>query len=910
MAHVLLFAVVAAWASTGAVSVSVGSEATARDPLRVHPTNPRYFTDDGQRAVYLTGSHTWQNLQDGGPTDPLAAFNYDEFLKFLVEQNHNFFRLWAWESDRESAWDKQRLWVRPLPYLRSGPGKALDGKPRFDLNRFDPEYFQRLHDRVKVAQERGLYVGVMLFQGFSVAKKSPRAQGNPWPGHPFHRDNNLNGIDGDPNDDGHGYEVHTLGIPAITTLQEAYVRKVIETVGEFDNVMYEISNESHGGSTAWQYRLIALIKEIERQRPKQHPVWMSFQYDGNIGAGVNRTLFDSQAEVISPNHVSDSVDAYKTDPPVAEGSKVILLDTDHLWGIGGDAVWVWKAFTRGMNPIFMDPYSKSAHEGKPRLDPKWDGIRRAMGVTRRLAERVALASMTPHGELASSGYCLANPGSEYVVYQPGDGAFTVDLSAAQGEMQTEWIHPVEGNVTRAEAVTGGMKRTLKAPFPGPAVARLSSAPTAAARPNIVFLLADDLGYGDVGCYGGSARTPAIDRLAREGVRFTHFYANGPECSPTRAAFITGRYQHRVGGLECAIGSGNVGRYDDAIRLRARNELGLPVTKNSIASLLKNSGYATALVGKWHLGYDDKFAPHHHGFDHALYCLGGGMDYFHHVEELSNSPPMLRLNGQILRREGYFTDLVADEAVRFIEENRARRFFLYVPFTAPHAPFQGPNDHQPTPLPANSPLWNQGKAPPAVYAAMIERMDAAVGRILATLDAHSLATNTLVVFSSDNGGTASARNAPLSGAKGSTMEGGIRVPCLIRWPGRLPVGVVTDQVGITMDLTASFAHAAGVNAPLDSPFDGIDLLGRVAERQPTVPRMLFWRGRRAENAWWAVRNADLKYVRRKQGAEMKEWLFDLAADVAERNNLLAARPADAQRLKRRLDQWEREVQPRR
>ena len=432
----------------------------------------------------------------------------------------------------------------------------------------------------------------------------------------------------------------------------------------------------------------------------------------------------------------------------------------------------------------------------------------------------------------------------------------------------------------------------------------------ATRPNIVFLLADDLGYGDLGCYGGTARTPNIDRLAREGIRFTQFYANGPECSPTRTAFMTGRYQHRVGGLDCAIGSGNVGRYDDAIRLRARNELGLPTTESSIARLLKNAGYATALVGKWHLGYDDKFAPHHHGFDHAFYCLGGGMDYFHHVEESADFGPMLRLNGRIVQREGYFTDLIREEAVRFIEAHQASRFFLYVPFTAPHAPFQGPNDRRSQPLPADSPLWDQGKAPPAVYTAMIERMDDAVERILATIQAAGLMTNTLVVFTSDNGGTASARNAPLSGRKGSTMEGGIRVPCLMRWPGVLPAGVISDQVGITMDLTASFAQVGGVTAPSDRPFDGMDLVSRLAAREPVIPRALCWRSRRGDNAWWAVRDGDLKYVRRKQGNAVTEWLFDLGADIAEWNNQLAVRPTDAQRLRRGLELWETEVQPRR
>jgi N-acetylgalactosamine-6-sulfatase len=249
-------------------------------------------------------------------------------------------------------------------------------------------------------------------------------------------------------------------------------------------------------------------------------------------------------------------------------------------------------------------------------------------------------------------------------------------------------------------------------------------------------------------------------------------------------------------------------------------------------------------------------------------------------------------------------------VRFIEVNQAHRFFLYVPFTAPHAPFQGPNDLQPQPLPKDSPLRNQGKAPPAVYAAMIERMDEAVGSISAKLQATGLTSNTLVVFTSDNGGTASARNAPLSGLKGSTMEGGIRVPCLMRWPGALPAGVVSEQVGITMDLAASFARVAGVSAPAEQSFDGIDLVTRMAARQPAIPRTLFWRGRRSDNTWWAVREGDLKYVRRKHGNAMKEWLFDLSADIAEQTDLLSSRAGEAERLKGRLARWEDDVRPRR
>ncbi len=440
--------------------------------------------------------------------------------------------------------------------------------------------------------------------------------------------------------------------------------------------------------------------------------------------------------------------------------------------------------------------------------------------------------------------------------------------------------------------------------------RLAAAGDGPAQPNIVLFLADDLGYGDIGCYGGSAATPNVDRLAQEGVRFTHFYSNGPECSPTRTALLTGRYQHRVGGLECAIGTGNVGRYDDAIRLCAQHDLGLPVSEIALARRLKNAGYATALVGKWHLGYEDKFAPNAHGFDHAFYCLGGGMDYFHHVEDPPTYLPVLRLDGAPLRRPGYITDLIADDATRWLRQTGKRPFFLYVPFTAPHAPYQGPEDGSPAPLPADSSRWKQGTADPRVYAAMIERMDQAIGRILDTVNELGVTTNTLVIFASDNGGTRSARQAGLRGYKGSTFEGGIRVPCIARWPGVLPANLTTEQVGVTMDLTASMVRAGGATAPVDRPFDGLDVLQRLQAGQPPVARTLYWRARRGEQTWRAVRDGALKYVSSQDAKTLEEHLFDLDQDRGEKNDLLASRPEEVARLKRLLANWEDQVRPRR
>jgi arylsulfatase A-like enzyme len=438
------------------------------------------------------------------------------------------------------------------------------------------------------------------------------------------------------------------------------------------------------------------------------------------------------------------------------------------------------------------------------------------------------------------------------------------------------------------------------------LAAAATAPALAAdpkKPNVVLIVADDLGYADLGCYGcRDIKTPHIDRLAKQGVRFTRFYSNGTECTPTRAALLTGRYQQRVGGLECAIGLGGVGRYDDAIRLAKAGELGLPAD-GTLPKLLKCAGYATALFGKWHLGYDDKFSPNRHGFDEAFYSLGGGMDYFRHTEGPPDNAPVLRLDGKPVKRPGYFTDLVADAAVEFVRKERDKPFFLYVPFTAPHAPYQGPKDER-----VETPVWDQRKGPPEVYAAMVGRMDEAVGRLLAALDERKLANDTLVIFTSDNGGTQSARPVPLRGFKGSTFEGGIRVPCVARWPGVLPAGAESDLPALTFDLTASILRAAGVEPAKDRPLDGIDVLKVVAERQPAPKRALFWRGRRGEQTWCAVRDGSLKYVVRRNRDWTEEYLFDLARDPGEKEDLLAKRADDTARLKRLLAAWERDVRP--
>jgi hypothetical protein len=446
-------------------------EAPARGPLRVHPENPRYFTDGSGRAVLLAGSHTWPSLVDMGPADPPPAFDFGAYLDFLEKHGHNFIRLWTWEHttwDTRGNREKKRHYCAPMPYARTGPGNALDGKPRYDLATYDPEYFGRLRRRVEAAGRRGLYVSVMLFEGWAM-QHAPGA----WESHPFHPKNNVSGIDGDANGDGKGLEVHELVNPKVTAVQEAYVRKVIETVGDLDNVLYEISNENHPPSTPWQYHMITFIHEVQKSRPKQHPVGMTFQYKG----GSNRDLFESPAEWVSPNPSADVPKPfnYRDNPPPADGRKIVLTDTDHLWGIGGDYRWVWKSMLRGLNPLFMDPYDGQVL-GQRNPDA-WPALRAAMGHALRLSRRVNLAAMTPRGDLASTGYCLAGPArnaAEYLVYLPEGGKVTVDLSAARGDLAAEWIDPKTGKVQPGGSVRGGAKRDLAAPAAGDAVLYLAA----------------------------------------------------------------------------------------------------------------------------------------------------------------------------------------------------------------------------------------------------------------------------------------------------------------------------------------------------------------------------------------------------------------------------------------------------
>jgi N-acetylgalactosamine-6-sulfatase len=414
------------------------------------------------------------------------------------------------------------------------------------------------------------------------------------------------------------------------------------------------------------------------------------------------------------------------------------------------------------------------------------------------------------------------------------------------------------------------------------------------RPNVVLIVADDLGSNDISASGSpDIRTPHIDSIARGGVRFTQSYANAPECTPTRAALLTGRYQHRIGGLECAIGVNNIGRYDEAAWLQQRGELGLPASEPTFAQILKKHGYDTACVGKWHLGYLEKFWPDKHGFDHWIGILGGNADYFTHEEQNEGSgKPRLFSNGRLIDRKGrHLTDVFADAALAWLGQRRGRPFFLYLPFTAPHTPIQAADELDPK---TGTAPHRQGHRP--TYVKMVEHMDRRIGDVLARVP-----ENTIVFFISDNGGDANGRNDPFKGKKSSVWEGGIRAPMHIRWPGKIHPGTVSNQVALSMDILPTILAAAGIQSPHE--LDGVNLLPVVTGEQAAYPRTVCWRYKRAQAVRRAIRDVDWKYVRDGE----TEALHDLASDPREENNRLAEQPQVAAKLRARLAAWEKEVQ---
>jgi arylsulfatase A-like enzyme len=420
----------------------------------------------------------------------------------------------------------------------------------------------------------------------------------------------------------------------------------------------------------------------------------------------------------------------------------------------------------------------------------------------------------------------------------------------------------------------------------------------AATPNVVLVLMDDMGYGDLGSYGApDVRTPNVDRLAREGVRLTDAYANGAVCTPTRTALITGRYQQRVG-LEWAL----------TLARPADRELGLPALGTSLPALLKTNGYATGLVGKWHLGFKPEFGPMAHGFDEFYGFLGGAHDYYTSgVDAAGTGRSDLYENTTPVEPAGYLTDEITRRAVSFITRHADGRFFLEVAYNAVHWPFEPPDR---PPLKAERTLPSRlvqmpDDSVPATrqdYVRMLERADQGVGEILAALERRGLANNTLVIFTNDNGGEWLSRNAPLYHRKGTLWEGGIRVPLILRWPGQLPAAKTSAQVAMTFDLTASILAATRTPLPEGYHPDGIDLLPLLRGDSPVVERRLFWRINRPNRQQQAVRSGRWKLL--VDGGQYL--LFDLGDDAGERTDLAARHPDIVVALKAALADWQKDV----
>ncbi len=413
------------------------------------------------------------------------------------------------------------------------------------------------------------------------------------------------------------------------------------------------------------------------------------------------------------------------------------------------------------------------------------------------------------------------------------------------------------------------------------------------RPNILFIMADDLGYADVSCYGRREyRTPAIDTLAAGGTRFLQAYANSAVCSATRTGLITGRYQYRLPvGLEEPIGVRN---------------LGLPPSHPTLPSLLRAAGYGTTLIGKWHLGALPDYGPQQSGYDHFWGFRGGGVDYFTHkyMGKLD-----LWDDDRLADEPGYLTDLLGDRALDVITgyAKSKKPFFVSLHFNAPHWPWEGPEDaaeaHRLDAMGKPTALFNFDGGSQRTYAAMVTRMDLQIGRILTRLDDLGLADDTIVVFTSDNGGERFADTWPFTGRKTELLEGGLRVPAIVRWPRAIPAGRTSDQTMISMDWLPTLLAAAGTAPDSRFPSDGMDLLpGLTATAAPPAERALYWRYKHLGQR--ACRQGDWKYLRILEN----EFLFNVADDPLERANHKDRQPDRFGRLKAAWEAWDRTMLP--
>jgi arylsulfatase A-like enzyme len=388
--------------------------------------------------------------------------------------------------------------------------------------------------------------------------------------------------------------------------------------------------------------------------------------------------------------------------------------------------------------------------------------------------------------------------------------------------------------------------------------------TVSRPPNIVFIMADDLGYADVSCYGRpDFSTPNIDRLAARGVRFLQAYANSAVCSATRTALITGRYQYRLPiGLE------------EPLTVR---DIGLPPEHPTLPSLLKTAGYRTTLVGKWHLGALPRFGPLKSGYDHFYGFRGGSLDYYTHA---ANNKDDFWDDDVQVHEMGYLTDLLGSRAIDVINgyATSTAPFFVSLHFNAPHWPWEAPGDEAESRRLVGKSLFDYDGGTQKTYQRMVQDMDLQIGRVLQALDAHGLTENTIVIFTSDNGGERFAATWPFTGRKTELLEGGLRIPAVISWPARVPQGRTTDQIAISMDWMPTLLAAGGIAPDRAFAPDGISLLPVLTQNAPAIPRTLFWRYK--ANAQRAARDGDYKYLKILDNT----FLFNVVDDPMERANL--------------------------
>ena len=422
-------------------------------------------------------------------------------------------------------------------------------------------------------------------------------------------------------------------------------------------------------------------------------------------------------------------------------------------------------------------------------------------------------------------------------------------------------------------------------------AALAKVKSSGRLPNIIFIMADDLGYADLSCTGSrNNKTPHIDSIATNGIRLTQGYANSCICSPTRTGLLSGCYQQRFAvGLEEPLGP------------FAPEGIGLPFEQRTIASTLREQGYETALVGKWHLGDPPKHSPLAHGYDHFFGIAQGGADYHRHKAIMGGKEVGTGLfkDNEEVAQAGYLTDLFGDEAVRIIKQQRAKPLFLSLHFTAPHWPWEGREDAEAAKKIKDFFHYDGGSL--KTFANMVAAMDENVGKVLAALKAQGELENSLIIFTSDNGGERFSDTWPFTGVKGELLEGGIRVPILAQWPGQIAKGSLSDQVMISMDFLPTFLSIARGQAG-DREFDGLDLSAQLTGKAAPIERTLFWRFKANEQA--AVRKGDWKYL--KLGA--KEHLFNLSEDARERVERAGANPEKLRELKGLHDQWNQQMLP--